>query len=182
MPLEPREIEKLKPQDVKELLNNVYKTAKEFEMNYHGCSVSVVNALSTHFKLGTPAEVKFAMKLAAPFAAGGGIRHDTCGALSGAVIALGMVTGPKDPKNFEQLVAALLPANRLAHLVEKKLESTKCRTLHNKGLGRTYDFTVDEQYEAFIRDGGYEYCSDISGTTAQIAARVIIEHFSNRQE
>ena len=180
-PLETREIEQLTPQEEKELLSNVYKTAKEFELNHHGCSVSVVNALSTHLKLGTPSEVKLAIKLAAPFAAGGGLRHETCGALSGAVIALGMVTGPEDPRNFEQLVDALLQAHQLTQLVETELKSTNCRTLHNMGLGRTYDLTVAEQYEAFIRDGGYEYCSDITGKTAQIAARMIIEHFRNRQ-
>jgi C_GCAxxG_C_C family probable redox protein len=109
--------------------------------------------------------------------AGGVARYgETCGALTGALMALGMVAGRKRIEDFDTYQSCM----GLAYEVrEKFLESvghTLCAEIHRILLGRTYRLYDDEDRERFHEDGGHERtgCPGVCGKAARIAAEIIL--------
>jgi C_GCAxxG_C_C family probable redox protein len=125
-------------------------------------------------KLGIGNEVSF---MAGSSLAGGVARYgETCGALTGALMALGMVAGRKRIEDFDAYQSCM----ELAYEVrEKFLESvghTLCAEIHKILLGRTYRLYDDEDRERFHEDGGHDRtgCPGVCGKAARIAAEIIL--------
>ncbi len=76
--------------DRKDFLDKVYRTAFRYEKENRGCAQSVLAALQDSFDLKDDAVFRAASGLS------GGVgltTHGTCGALSGGVMAIGMMFG-----------------------------------------------------------------------------------------
>lgn len=88
--------------------------------------------------------------------AGGVARYgETCGALTGAIMAIGVVAGRKKIEDFDTYQSCM----RLAYEVrEKFLElvgHTLCAEIHKILLGRPYRLYDDEEREKFHDDGDH---------------------------
>jgi hypothetical protein len=59
----------------------------------------------------------------------------------------------------------------------EELTSTLCRDIQEKVLGRFFDLTNEEDYQAFIDAGGHSEtgCPKVCGIAAQVAAAKILE-------
>ena len=98
------------------------------------CAESVIEALLTHVDTGLPHET---MCLMTGFGGGGGLFGDTCGALVGAMAALGAVYGRRQvPTNAKAAMEELhgTPGlyrlfNRLPNEFKQRFGSTQCRLL-----------------------------------------------------
>jgi C_GCAxxG_C_C family probable redox protein len=109
--------------------------------------------------------------------AGGVARYgETCGALTGALMALGMVAGRKRVEDVD----AYQECMELAYEVgEKFLERVGpypvCRDPENP-IGRAYRLYEDEDRERFHEDGGHERTGypRVCGKAARIAAESIL--------
>ena len=154
------------------LLDRVEKAAYDYEKEFHGCSRCVVKALQDHLNIGdenTP-------KSSTPLAAGVAMRGETCGALLGGMLALGIITASGDMKDSKALTNAMASGYRLARKVEKELGTTNCTELQKATLGKFYSLADPIQYEAFIHVGGYEKCSKVCGKIARITASFILDY------
>jgi C_GCAxxG_C_C family probable redox protein len=79
------------PARVREIAENYYRTGRFY------CSEAIVKTINDEFRLGYPEEV---VRLASGFPIGIGGAGCSCGAVTGGVMAIGMVFGrdrPKDP-------------------------------------------------------------------------------------
>jgi C_GCAxxG_C_C family probable redox protein len=76
---------------------NTKKTAKDYFMEGFNCSESTLLGISE--KLGK--KCKFIPQIASGFGGGFGRHGEVCGAISGSVMAIGLVYGRKDPKDAE---------------------------------------------------------------------------------
>lgn len=167
--------------DREQLLQRVGKKAHEYD-KYSGCSQGVLLALQEEFGIGNVDSFKCAT------AFGGGVaRHgETCGALVGALMALGLVVGRQRMQDTEVYRAAMQPAGELFRdfqaglerelKFKKALSGATCREIQQLFYGRSFDLSDQKQYQAFLDAGGHsdEGCPRVCGIAARVAAGKIL--------
>ncbi|KON29588.1 hypothetical protein AC480_02875 [miscellaneous Crenarchaeota group archaeon SMTZ1-55] len=148
---------------------------------YSGCSQSVLLALQDAFAIGDLASFKAATVLS------GGVarRGETCGALLGGLMALGLVAGREDITNTQAYRDAMKPANaiieafkrrlQLAFGFETPLDSTLCWDIQEKIYGRHFDLTDPTDYQAFLAEGGHDDdgCPKVCAIAAMVTAETL---------
>jgi len=157
-----------------ELLEKIEKTAYNYEKVYHGCSQCVLKALQEHLQLGDGE----AFKAASAFAGGVARMGETCGALSGGIMAVGLAYGREkleETKLSPQYAKAMELAVNLYQRFEKELGSAKCRDIQTSLFGRSFDLKDPKEREEFIKAGGYEKCPEVVKKAARLAAEVILK-------
>jgi C_GCAxxG_C_C family probable redox protein len=132
------------------------------------CAQATFFALDQHFNLGG-GEV---LKALAPFP-GIALRGETCGAVTGAMMALGLVFDADTVGDEAAVFASYAPARELCQRLENQHGSLRCADLLESHLGRPVDFTSNEDLEFYRISGGYEACAGIVITAVQIAAEII---------
>jgi C_GCAxxG_C_C family probable redox protein len=117
-------------------------------------------------------------KAGTALAGGVALHGETCGALTGAIMAMGSLIGRERLQDIEQLDKAMKPAGRIYTLFKEKIGHTLCWEIHKIHYGKGYHLFIPEEMEAFHRKGGHsrEGCPEICGIAARIAADVILEY------
>ena len=157
---------------------------RALENDFHsGCSQSVLGALQEEFGIGNKESFKAATVLSGGIARQG----ETCGAIIGALLALGLVIGRERMENEEAYKAMMPPSievrNRFREELKRQfgfkkgLESTLCRDIHEKLYGRSFYLADDEERQAFLDAGGHSEtgCPKVCGIAAQVVAEKILE-------
>jgi C_GCAxxG_C_C family probable redox protein len=169
------------------LIEEARRKAHNYD-RYSGCSQSVLGSLQETLKIGNIESFKAATVLSGGVARQG----ETCGALLGALSALGLVIGRERIGDTEQYRKAMGPARELCEGFkdalrvefgfEGKLGSTLCREIQEKIYGRSFDLNKAEDYRAFIEAGGHgdDGCLKVCGIAAQVGAEKILEILRNR--
>ena len=156
------------------------KRALEYD-KHSGCSQSVLLALQEAYGIGDHMSFKAATTLS------GGVarRGETCGAILGGLLALGLVKGRDDITDTQAYRDAMVPANQLvdefkARLQQefgfkKPLESTICRDIQQHIYGRGFDLNKPEDYRAFLDAGGHgdQGCPKVCAVAATVTAEKI---------
>jgi C_GCAxxG_C_C family probable redox protein len=155
-----------------ELLDKIEKEAHDYEKDFHGCSRCVLKPLQDNLDLGDEASLKASTTLAAGVA----MRGETCGALLGGLLAVGIATASEDFKDVDALTNSLAAGFRLARKIEKEFGTTNCTKIQTDRLGRFYSLADPEQYKAFIEAGGYTECPKVVGKIARMTAEFILDH------
>lgn len=109
--------------------------------------------------------------------AGGVARYgETCGALTGALMALGMVAGRKRIEDVDAYQACMQIAYEVREKFLELVGHTLCAEIHKILLGRSYRLYDDEDRQRFHDDGGHERtgCPGVCGKAARIAAEIIL--------
>jgi C_GCAxxG_C_C family probable redox protein len=161
-----------------ELLNKIEKTAHDYEKEFHGCSRCVFKALQDHLNIRDGAT----LRASTPLAAGVAMRGETCGALIGGLLAVGIITAQEDLKDSNALNNSLAAGFRLARKVEKEFGTTNCTTIQTERLGRFYSLADPEQYKAFIEAGGYVECPKVVGKIARMTAEFIMDYLDKKKD
>ena len=137
-------------------LNKVRETAEEYyRRGDFYCSEAVVKTIKDTFELDFSDEV---IKLASGFPVGIGGSGCTCGAVSGGVMALGMVFGRSDAQDPKVMNTMKLSAELHERFREKR--KFVCCKILTKGM----DFGKKEHLEQ---------CITITGEVAEIVADII---------
>jgi C_GCAxxG_C_C family probable redox protein len=120
---------------------------------------------------------KEVFKAGSALAGGVARRGETCGALTGAIMAIGSLVGRERLEDREQLKASMEPAERVYALFKEKVGHTLCSEIHKIRYGKVYRLFVPEEMEAFHNMGGHdrEGCPEVCGMAARIAAEVILD-------
>jgi C_GCAxxG_C_C family probable redox protein len=92
------------------------------------CSQSVFSAFAT--RLGLDKET--ALKLASPFGGGVARRGEICGAVSGALLVLGLARGADEPAGKDEIYRL---SQELMRLFEEKHDTVICRDLLSCDIG-----------------------------------------------
>ena len=126
-------------------------------------------------KLGVGSQEVF--KAGSALAGGVALRGETCGAITGAIMAISSVVGREKLEDFEQLRSSMEPASRVYTLFKEKVGHTLCAEIHKILYGRTYHLYIPEEMEAFQNAGGHsrEGCPKICGIAARTAAEIILD-------
>lgn len=99
------------------------------------CTECVVMSIMNHFETGLPKE---AVALASGFGGGMGMTHNTCGAMTGAVMALSACIGRKNPleketvpERIKEIHALYEPVRRMVEEMKKQYGSLICSEICN---------------------------------------------------
>jgi C_GCAxxG_C_C family probable redox protein len=116
-------------------------------------------------------------KAGSALAAGVAKRGETCGALTGAIMAIGTLVGRERLEDKEQLQISMEVADRIYVLFREKVGHTLCSEIHKIRYGRAYRLFIPEESQAFHDNGGHsrEGCPEVCGIAARIAAEVILD-------
>ena len=163
-------------QSREELLDRIEKEAQDYERDFHGCSRCVLKPLQDRLNLGDDRS----LKASTPMAAGVAMRGETCGALLGGLMAVGLATASEDMSDTGALRNSLASGFRLARKVEKAFGTTSCTRIQTDKLGQFYSLADPGQYQAFIDAGGYSECSKVCGKIARMTAEFILEYWDKK--
>ena len=114
----------LKHEGKKMVKDHLTETLELFNNGFH-CSQSVFGAFSEDF--GLPRET--ALKISCPFGGGIGGYGRTCGALTGALMAIGLKYASSDPSDSEAKNLTRQKSRELIELFEKEHGSSMCNDL-----------------------------------------------------
>lgn len=165
-----------------DLAKQIRRKAHSYDQ-YSGCSQSVLLALQEGLGVGDLESFKTATVLS------GGVarRGETCGALLGGLIALGLARGRERIQDTERYVEAMGFANEIVEEFQtglqrefgfsEPLESTLCREIQAKIYGRPFNLSDPVENKAFLDAGGHsdEGCYKVCGIAAEVAAKRILE-------
>jgi C_GCAxxG_C_C family probable redox protein len=164
------------------LVGEIRRKAHGYDQ-YSGCSQSVLLALQEGLEVGDLESFKSATVLS------GGVarRGETCGALLGALMGLGLVKGRERIEDTPKYVDAMGIANEISDEFLRSLkaefgfgeplESTLCREIQTRIYGRPFDLRDSAQRDAFLAAGGHsdEGCYKVCGIAAEVAARKLLK-------
>ena len=166
-------------EEKEQLLGAIEQEAHDNEVVYWGCSQSILIALQRHLKLGDSEAFKGAFKAASAFPGGIAGMRETCAALIGGVLAVGLAYGRT---NFEEgKVAQEQPdyletkvrARRFCDQFKERFGSVSCSDIRVSIRGADYkEYTRYNTFEAF-KD--HAWCGNVSGPAARIAAEIILQ-------
>ena len=104
-------------------------------------------------------------------------RGETCGAVIGGLMALGLVFGRDRIDDWSGWRSCLPPARTFCARFEREMGSTQCGSLVEKFFGKRYDLADPAQLAQFqsARPGPTETCGRVVKTAVRLAAEVILE-------
>jgi C_GCAxxG_C_C family probable redox protein len=105
--------------------NDPIEKAVEYFLNQHNCSQAILMAFGPELGLSTD----LALKIAAPFGAGIGRLGQTCGAVSGALMVLGLLAGKNTLQPIEQKELSYTLAREFMAEFSQRRGSDQCRDL-----------------------------------------------------
>ena len=139
------------------------------ELSHH-CAQSSFLALSEQFGLGNADMVKALSPIP-----GIAERGETCGAVSGALLALGLVFGKNNISDWQGYRDSLKPANEFCDRFEQELGSLRCRDIVKSEFGMELDLRKEDDLQKFQEAGATHTCSMVVRTAVRIAADLIME-------
>ena len=163
-------------------IKEIGKKALEYD-KYSGCSQSVLLALQEAFDIGDMESFKAATVLSGGVARKG----ETCGAVIGGLLALGLVVGREDMTDTQTYRDAMKPSDEIIQEFQKRLQetfgfeepltNTICRDIQKRIYGESYDLTDPVSYKAFLDAGGHgdHGCPLVCGIAAEVTAEKLIE-------
>ena len=164
------------------LVKQIRAKAHSYE-NFSGCTQAVLLALQEELKIGDLQSYK----AATAFAGGVGRRGETCGAIIGALMGLGLEMGREKKEDTPILNDTVVEANIVIDAFLSKLQheygwsstpsSMMCRDLQILIYGRNWKMTDLAERQAFIAAGGHgdQGCLKVCGIAAEAAAEEILK-------
>jgi len=150
------------------ILKRAQQRGEECEFLSHSCAKGAALPVMEEFGLGNMEVIK----ALSPFP-GLGLTGRTCGAVSGALIALGLYFGGDDLLNYQTNRAAMTATRQFLERFEEKIGATSCQDVQAIVFGHYINPWANS--DDFKQAKGYERCSLVTGTGARLAAEIIIE-------
>jgi C_GCAxxG_C_C family probable redox protein len=166
----------ISPGSKAKLIDAVSISAYNNDRAYEGCARCVLAAINEHLRL-TPEEgFNECIKASTALAAGVARMGETCGALLGGIMALGLEFGSEDMSLFQRYADTMQISRELFIKFQDRYGTVKCAEIQEKLLGRRYNFYKEEDRESWYREGGLEKCPGVCAEAAGLAAEIILNH------
>ena len=165
-----------------ETIATAFQTAQAND-HYSGCSQAVLGAVQETLGIGNTDSFRAATVLS------GGVarRGETCGALLGALLALGLAIGRDDMKDTaaygratdaaQPVIETFKERLQTAFGLTEPLESTLCRDIQARIFGRSFVMYDKADLQAFLAAGGHDpdKCPQVCGIAAAVATEAILD-------
>lgn len=171
-PISIQDVRKLSEEERQGLIRRIEQDARHNEIEYFGCSQAVLGALQRNLAIGNGE----AFKAASALLGGVAMSREVCGALTGGVMAIGLVYGRASlengnigPENHEFLEARVR-GSKLCDRFREEFGSLRCGDVM-VSAGRK-DFPGFNTVEAFE---DHAKCENVTGPAARFAAEIIFQ-------
>ena len=160
-----------------QLVRTIEQEAHDSEVMYWGCGQAVLDALQRNLNLGDGEAFKAAS------AVGGGIggMREACGALMGAVMAIGLAYGRRKFEtgkvSLEQpdSVEAKLRASRFCERFKEEFGGLRCNDVRASVREPSFNGSAVYSYNTVEAFEDHAKCGDVTGPTARLAAEIILQ-------
>ena len=115
-----------------------------------------------------------ALKASTALSAGVARKGETCGALLGALLAIGLVKGTERLDDFGGYVETMEVAVKVFEEFKEHYGTVKCFEIQEKLFGRHIDFFNPEDSEWWYRNEGLDKCLGVCAVAARMGAEAII--------
>jgi len=138
----------------------------------HHCAQSSFMALKDQFGL----KGEHVVKALTPMP-GIAERGETCGAVTGPLMAMGLIYGRdiNHLDNWDTYQASLVPTGHFCELFEKEFGTTLCSQVQEGKFGRCYRLTDPGELQEFQNAGATEKCSEVVRAAVHMAAEIILD-------
>ncbi len=155
-----------------QILDRVQRRAEEYNFMLKNCAQSTALTLMEEFGLGNMET----LKALTPFPGIGGT-GETCGGITGSLIAFGLFFGSDDPLDYEAKGKTIRTAQKFMDLFEEALGHRHCADIiESVTLGhRLNPGESDEAMATFAQEKGFEKCGLPPGIGVRLAAELIID-------
>jgi C_GCAxxG_C_C family probable redox protein len=116
------------------------------------------------------------LKALTPFP-GIALRGETCGAVVGSLMALGLVYGRDDLQDWNAYIRSLPPARKFCRRFEERHGSTSCSAILEEKLGHSFDLADKVEAMQYAMSGGPEACAEVVTFAVEIASQSIDEGY-----
>jgi C_GCAxxG_C_C family probable redox protein len=158
-----------------ETLDDLNKRAHDALAESGNCAQASFSVLDNFFKL----DGQQAMKALAVLP-GVALRGETCGAVLGCLMAIGLAFGPEEAGDRAAFLEAIPPARRFCRAFESETGSTMCAELLKSQLGQAFDLSRSTDFAEYVHCGGVESCGDLVGRAVQLAAEIMAQEQEQR--
>ena len=159
-------------EDKKKLLHEVEEIAREYEAKYGGCAKSVLQAINECLDLNGNETTRASSTLS------GGVtdKGEVCGAVTGALLAVGLTVGRKKITEGQAgLTNSIRAGRRFWKAFEAEFGSCICKELQEKLANRSFNLAFPPEYEKWRKAGGEQNCPKFVGWAARLATEMILE-------
>jgi C_GCAxxG_C_C family probable redox protein len=115
------------------------------------------------------------LKALTPFP-GIALRGETCGAVVGCLMALGLVFGRDELDDWAGYLSSLRPSRRFCREFDKEHGGTNCGDVLETHLGRRYNLADRTESSEYLAADGGLVCAGVVASAVHIAARAILRH------
>jgi C_GCAxxG_C_C family probable redox protein len=138
----------------------------------HHCAQSSFMALKEQFGLKGEQVVKALTPMP-----GIAERGETCGAVTGPLMAMGLIYGRDIHQldNWDSYQASLKPTGRFCDAFEREFGTTLCHKVQEGKFGRCFRLTDPEELQEFQNAGATEKCSEVVRKAVHLAAEIILD-------
>lgn len=145
-------------------------TVVKYAKLYPNCAQTSFFSMRERFNLDCD-ESRFLQALT-PLPGAGGV-GETCGGVSGPLMAIGLALAPTDPTDKAQIQKCQAAARRFSLAVDKELGSTRCGDIIASCCGARYDLSNPEDAKKYVEAGGLQKCVNVVQTTVHLATGIL---------
>ncbi len=159
-----------KDQSKEEIYKELGEKVDKFLPMYRSCAIASFAALNEQFKLEADQSIPALM----PFTGGIARRGETCGAVSGSLLALGFFSESIDQE--EKAGSSIKFGGMFFDSFEKEFSSTRCKEVVKHQYGRYYDFLDSEEHKLFMEASKNGKCFEVVKKAVCIAGDIILDN------
>lgn len=153
-----------------DMLDVLEQRAGDCEESFGSCAQGTLLALQEQFDLKDPLTLKAATAMP-----GIALRGETCGAIIGAAMALGMVFGREKPEDIKAAQHTYGAVRKLCTHFEEQFGSCNCRDIQQRLFGRSYNLANPKDQEEFAKSDAGKKCRIPVGKAARFAGELIVD-------
>jgi C_GCAxxG_C_C family probable redox protein len=153
-----------------ERLERLERSAGDYVELYGSCAQGTLLALQEEFRLGDARTLKAATAMP-----GIALRGETCGAVIGAIMALGMVLGREKHDDVASVQRAIRAARKLCGRFEKEFGGCNCRDVQHRIFGRSFNLADSNDLNEFVKSDAARKCRMPAGRAARFAGELIMD-------
>lgn len=154
-----------------EIFKELDKKVEKLSPVYGDCARTSFAVLNEQFKLKGNRLIR-GLK---PFP---GIAHrgETCGTVSGSLLALGLYFEPSGNLKNPQQADTITHAKHFCDTFEKEFGSTMCKGVQEHQYGRSYDLSNEKEKLEFMQVASSGKCMEVIKKAVRIAGEIIIDN------
>jgi C_GCAxxG_C_C family probable redox protein len=180
-------LRKLSEREKQRLIDKIAEDAKTIETEVYGCARSVLASLQKNLEIGNAEVIRASVGLGAGVAR----NLEVCGAVSGAVMAVGLIYGTEkltfpfgahvkekkaDEEAGKRYADVMTRGGMICDRVRAIYGGLRCSDIQRATRGgRCWDLKDPKQLVEYLQPAIHDHCGPVAGTVARIAAEEILK-------